>query len=154
AVLLADDDVLRDVDQTPGQVTRVGRPQRRVGQTLAGAVRRDEVLQHGQALAVARLDRTRDDLALRVGHQAPDRGDLAELQEVTAGDRVDHLPQRVFAGQGPLHLLGDLVGRLGPDLDQLAPALFGRHETALVLLVDPLGLLLVALEDLALAGRL
>ena len=38
AVVLADDDVLRDVDQTTGQVARVGGTQRGVGQTLAGAV--------------------------------------------------------------------------------------------------------------------
>jgi hypothetical protein len=69
AVLLADDDVLRDVDETPGEVAGVGRPQRGVGQTLPGAVRRDEVLEHGQALAEVRLDRPRDDLALGVGDQ-------------------------------------------------------------------------------------
>src|SRR2546430_9767170 len=34
------------------------------------AVRGDEVLQDGQALAEVGLDRARDDLALRVGHQA------------------------------------------------------------------------------------
>ena len=90
AVLLADDDVLRDVHQTTGQVARVGGPQRGVGQTLAGTVRGDEVLQHGQALAEVRLDRARDDLALRVGHQTTHAGDLADLHPVTAGARGDH----------------------------------------------------------------
>src|SRR5690606_616003 len=50
AVLLADDDVLRDVHQTAGQVTGVGGTQRRVRQTLTGTVRGDEVLQYGQTL--------------------------------------------------------------------------------------------------------
>ena len=54
AVVLADDDVLRDVHQTTGQVTRVGGTQRGVGQTLAGTVRGDEVLEHRQALAEVR----------------------------------------------------------------------------------------------------
>ena len=153
AVLLADDHVLRHVHQTTGQVTRVGGTQRGVGQTLAGTVRGDEVLQHGQALAVAGLDRPRDDLALRVGHQTTDRRDLAELEQVTAGTRVDHLPQRVLLRQRRLHLLGDLVGRLGPDLDELAATLLGGHQTALVLLVDPVGFLLVPLQDLPLARR-
>ena len=40
AVDLVDDDVLRHVDQTTGQVTRVGRLQRGVGQTLTRAVYR------------------------------------------------------------------------------------------------------------------
>ena len=44
AVVLVDDHVLRDVDETARQVARVGRLERRVGQTLARAVRRDEVL--------------------------------------------------------------------------------------------------------------
>ena len=65
AIDLADDDVLRDVDQTTGQVTRVCRTQRGVGQTLTGAVRGDEVLQNGQALAEVRLNRAVDNLALR-----------------------------------------------------------------------------------------
>src|SRR6266568_8092748 len=109
AVLLADDHVLRHVHQPPGEVPGVGGTQRGVGQTLAGAVRGDEVLQHGQPLAEAGLDRPRDDLALRVGHEPSDRRDLPELEQVTASTRVDHLPQRVLLGQRRLHLLADLV---------------------------------------------
>ncbi len=55
AVDLADDDVLRHVDQTAGQVTRVGGPQGGIGQSLAAAVREEE-LKNGQALAEVRLD--------------------------------------------------------------------------------------------------
>ena len=50
AVVLADDHVLRHVDQTARQVARVGGLQRRIGQTLAGAVRRDEVFAAPSAL--------------------------------------------------------------------------------------------------------
>ena len=39
-------DVLRHVDQTAGQVAGVGGLERGVGEALAGAVRRDEVLEH------------------------------------------------------------------------------------------------------------
>jgi hypothetical protein len=46
AVLEDDDDVLGHVDEAARQVAGVGRLERRVGETLAGAVRRDEVLQH------------------------------------------------------------------------------------------------------------
>ena len=46
AVVHRDDDVLGHVGQLAGQVARVGRLQGRVGQPLAGAVRRAEVLQH------------------------------------------------------------------------------------------------------------
>ena len=44
AVGLVDDDVLRHVDETAREVARVGGLERRVGQTLARAVGRDEVL--------------------------------------------------------------------------------------------------------------
>ena len=46
AVELGDDRVLRDVDEAAREVPGVGRLERRVGETLAGAVRRDEVLEH------------------------------------------------------------------------------------------------------------
>ena len=46
AVELGDDRVLRDVDEAPGEVPGVRRLERRVGEALARAVRRDEVLEH------------------------------------------------------------------------------------------------------------
>ena len=153
AVVLTDDDVLRHVDQATGQVARVGGAQRGVGQALARAVRRDEELEHGQALAEVRADRSRDDVALRVRHQATHTGDLAQLHPVTTSTRGHHPVDGVGARQVRLHLLGDLVGRLGPDLDELLATLVVGDQTALVLGLDLGGLLLVALEDLELARR-
>ena len=49
AVVFADDDILGDVDETAGQVTRVSCTESRIGQTFTGAVRRGEVVQYGQA---------------------------------------------------------------------------------------------------------
>ena len=63
AIVLVDDHVLRHVAKAAGQVTRVGRLQRGIGETLTGAVRRDEVLQHVQAFAEVRRDRRFDDFA-------------------------------------------------------------------------------------------
>ena len=95
AVVVADDHVLRDVDETPRQVSRVGRAQRRVGETLAGAVGRDEVLEHREAFHEVGLDRTLDDLALRIRHQAAHAGELADLRERAAGAGVGHHEDRV-----------------------------------------------------------
>src|SRR4029453_12347465 len=119
AVLLADDDVLRDVDQPAGEVTGVGGTERRVGPTLARAVRGDEVLQHGQALPEVGLDRPRDDLALRVGDQTTHTGDLADLHHVAAGAGVDHDPDRVGGREDVTNGLPDLGAGTGPDLDEL-----------------------------------
>src|SRR3954471_6678733 len=90
AVLLADDHVLRDVDQAAREVARVGRAQRRVREALAGAVGRDEVLEHRQAFHEVGLDRALDDLALRVGHEPAHAGQLADLLERASGPRVGH----------------------------------------------------------------
>ena len=101
AVLLGDDRVLRDVDETAGQVAGVGGLERRVGETLAGAVRRDEVLEHGQAFAEVRRDRRLDDLARRLGHEAAHAGELADLLRRAAGARVGHHEDRVERRHAP-----------------------------------------------------
>src|SRR4029078_3786845 len=58
AVLDPDDDILRDVDQTTGQVTRVGRTQGGVREALTGAVGGDEVLDDREAPREVGLHRT------------------------------------------------------------------------------------------------
>ena len=102
AILLGDRHVLRDVDEAAREVTGVGRLERRVGQTLPGAVRRDEVLEHGQAFAEVRLDRAFDDLAdaagellLRLRHQSAHAGELTDLVARTARAGVEHHEHRV-----------------------------------------------------------
>ena len=51
AVLLANDNVLRHVDQTTSEVTRVGSVRRGVDQALTGAVGGNEVLERQKTLA-------------------------------------------------------------------------------------------------------
>lgn len=68
AILFADDDILRHIDETSRQISRVGRFERRIRQPFSGAVRRDKVLQYCQPFAERRFDRQFDDPAGRVGH--------------------------------------------------------------------------------------
>ena len=153
AVVLADDHVLRHVDETPRQVARVGRAERGVGEALAGAVRRDEVLEHRQALHEVRLDRALDDLALRIRHQAAHAGELADLRERAAGAGVGHHEDRVQLVEVLLHRVGDGVGRLRPDVDDdLVPLLVG-DQAADVLVLDRRDLALEPCEDLLLVRR-
>ena len=155
AVLLADDELLGDVDETARQVAGVGRAKRRVGEALAGAVGGDEVLEHRQALAEGGLDRAGDHLAARVGHEALHAGDLAHLLRVTAGAGVHHHVERVEGDRGErlLHRPPDLGVRRGPDLDLLLAALVVGDDAAAELGLGLLGLLLVAVEDLLLVRR-
>jgi hypothetical protein len=90
AVFLDDDAVLRDVDQTTGQVARVGGLQRGVRQALTGAVGRVEVLLNGQAFLEVRDDRGLDDLAGGLGHQAAHAAQLLHLGLRTTGAGVGH----------------------------------------------------------------
>ena len=53
---IADDNILRYIDQTTGQVTRVSGTQRGIRQTLTGASGGVEVLQNVQAFTVVGLD--------------------------------------------------------------------------------------------------
>src|SRR5205807_10174654 len=86
AVLFGNGHILSDVDQPACQIAGIGRLERGVGETLPRAVRRDEVLEHGQPLAEVRLDRALDDFAdaarellLRLRHQSAHTGELPDL---------------------------------------------------------------------------
>ena len=95
AVFHGDHDVLGDVGELAGQVAAVGRLEGRVGQPLAGAVGRAEVLEHREPLAEVGLDRRLDDLARGLGHQAAHAGELADLLDAAAGTRLGHQEDRV-----------------------------------------------------------
>src|SRR5438552_7251116 len=145
AVVLGDDHVLGHVDQPPGQIPGVGRLQRGVGEALARAVRRREVLEDGQPFAEVRGDRGLDDLAARFGHQPAHAGQLADLLLAAARAGVGHHIDRVelaallAAFQLAKHLLGDELGDVRPDVDHLVvPLAVGDHAVLILLphLVD------------------
>ena len=155
AVDLADDQLLGDVDEAPGQVAGVGGAQRGVGEALTGAVGRDEVLEHRQALTEGGHDRPGDHLAAGVGDEALHAGDLADLLRVTSSAGVHHHVERVEGDRGErlLHGPPDLGVRRGPDLDLLLAPLVVGDDAPLELGLGLLGFLLVAVEDLPLVRR-
>ena len=147
AVVLRDDAVLRDVDQTAGQVAGVRGLQRGVREALAGAVGRVEVFEHRQAFLEVRDDRRLDDLARRLGHQAAHAGKLTHLRRRAARTGVRHHVDRVDVGVGALggllgrgdllhHLLGDFFRRLRPGVDDLVVLLAMGDEAVIVLLLE------------------
>ena len=142
-ILLGDDDVLGHVDQTARQVAGVGGLERRIGQTLARAVRGDEVLQHGEAFAEVRGDRRLDDLARRLGHQTAHAGQLADLllRSTSAGvshheDRIELLAVRLRARHLGEHLIRDRLRGAVPDIDDLVVALAGGDGAVEALALD------------------
>ncbi len=168
AVVLGDDHVLHDVDQTAGEVARVGRLQGGVGEALAGAVGGGEVLEHREAFAEGRGDGRFDDFAVGLGHEAAHAGELAHLVGVAAGARVGHHVHGVeahvlhlLAGGGIgavlaadllVHLGRDGLGRLGPDVDDLVVLLGLGDDAFAVLVLDFVHVVLALVENLLLAA--
>src|ERR1700686_2628208 len=153
AVLGPDDHVLGDVNQPAGQVAGVGGAECRVGESLAGTVGRDEVLEHGQPFGEVRLDRQVDDPAGWVGHQASHSGELPDLLDVPSGAGVGHHEDRGKRIEA-LHRGGrHFLRRLGPGVNRLGVALVVGDQAALELQVDVAELLLGARQDGGLARR-
>ena len=154
AILFTHDHVLGDVHQTTGQVARLCGTQCGIGQTLTRAVLGDEVFQHGQAVAVVGLHRSRNDLALRVGHEASHACDLVDLHHVSSCTGLHDDGQVVLGVEVFLDSLGNLAGALGPQVDEFLTALlFGEH-TDFVVLVNLVGFGFVLLDELVALGRL
>jgi len=168
AVDFRDHEVLRHVDQATREVARVRGLQRGVREALAGAVGRDEVLQHVETFTEVRRDRRLDDRAVGLGHQAAHAGELADLGRAAAGARVGHHEDRVEGllldllalGVGGLlgaellhHRLRDLVVGARPDVDDLVVALAVGDEAGRVLVLDLLHLAVGAGDDLGLLLR-
>ncbi len=154
AVLFAHDDVLGDVDQTTGQVTGFCGTQCGIGQTLTCTVLGDEVLQHGQAVAVVGLHRTRNDLTLRVSHEASHTCNLVDLHHVASCTRLHDDGQVGGRVELLLDFLGHFGGALGPQVDEFLTASFLGQQTHLVVGVDLVGLGLVLGDLLVALGRL
>ena len=165
AIVFLDDQILRHIHQAAGQVAGVRGLQRRVGQTLTGAVRGDEVLQHVQAFAEVRGNRRLDDRAIGLGHQAAHAGELADLRRRAPGAGVGHHVDGIegfllhflavavggfLLGQLGHHHLGHVVRGLAPDVDHLVVPLAGRHQARGVLLLDFLHLGFGAADDVLL----
>ncbi len=143
AIVFGDDHVLRHVHQAARQVAGIGRLQSGIGQTLTGAVRGDEVLQHVQAFAEVGGDGGFDDLARGLGHQTAHTGKLADLLFGTARAGVGHDVNRIEVAAGAVvlfhgreHFVGNLLRNLGPDFDDLVVALAVGDGAVLILAFD------------------
>src|SRR5699024_2309289 len=139
AVFFADDDFLADIDETAGQVTRVGGAQRGIGQTLAGASGRNEIFKDVQAFAVVGANRHFQRFAGGIGQQAAHAGQLLDLVHRTTGTGVRHHIDGVALVVGAQvggQRVRDFLGGLLPDFNRLLVALFIRNQAAVEVLHD------------------
>src|SRR5262249_40254169 len=154
AIEFVDDDVLRNVDKTAGQVARVRGLQSGVSKALTSAVRGDEVLEHGEAFAEVRSDRSLHDLAGGLGHQASHTGKLANLLLRTASAGVRHDVDGVDDAflvvrfERFEHSVRDFFRNVAPDGDDLVVALAVGDGAVEILLLNLDGFLFGVFDEL------
>ena len=138
AVDLADNDLLRNVDQAAGQVPRVRGTQRRIGKPLTRAARRNEVFEHRKPLAEVGFNRDFDGFTRRRCHQAAHTRQLADLVDAAARTRIRHHMDRVIPLL--LHILlkqpGHFLRGVLPLADDQTITFIVGNKAALVLFVD------------------
>ena len=130
AIIFTDDDILRYVDQTAGQITGVCGTQRGICQTLTGTVGGCEVIQYGQAFTEVSLNWHFYGLTGCIGNQTTHTSQLTNLVVVTTGTRLCHHGQRVKLTHAALHGCAYVVSSLGPDFNNLSVSFIIGNEAA------------------------
>ena len=128
AVILTNDNILRNVNQTSGQITGVSRSQSRISKTLTSTTGGNEVFQNVQAFTVVRLDRNFDRLTGRIRDQTAHAGQLTDLVHRTTGAGVCHHEDRVVTVKAVLQGFRNVVRRLFPGLQNRAVTLAVGEE--------------------------
>ena len=170
AVHFRDDGILGHIHEPSSQIAGVGRLQGRVCKTFAGSVGRNEVLEDCEPLPEVRGDRGLDDLARWFGHQPAHPGKLANLRDASSRSGIGHHEDRVeavlrllfplfvldrFRSELSDHLIGDFLGGLGPDIDDLVVPLAVCDQPVGVLVLNLADLFIGDIEDfLLLRGNL
>ena len=113
----------------------------------------DEVLQYVQTFTEVGLDGQLDGMTRRIGHQASHAGQLFDLLIGTTGSGVRHHIDVVVLIQAGQKVVGQLVIRVLPGLDNLFVALFLGDQTAAVVLCDAVHGRLGVLDQLGFALR-
>ena len=149
----SDDDFLRDIDHSTGQVAGVSGTQSGIGQTLTSATSGNEVFQDIQTFAVVRTNGHLDGLTCSVCQQAAHTGQLLDLVHRTTRTGVCHHEDLVVLRQVCRQSLGDLVGGSLPDVDGLGVALVLGDQAAVEQLADLRDLLVGVGDQLVLLGR-
>ena len=137
AVYLTDNQILRYVNQTTGQVTGVRCTQSRIGQTFTGTVSRDEVLQYVQTFTEVGLNRQLDGVTGCIGHQSSHTCQLFDLLIRTSSSGVSHHVDVVVLIQAGQQVMGQLIIRCLPGFNNLFITLLLGNQTAAVVLCNP-----------------
>ena len=111
----------------------------------------DEVLQNRQAFTVVCLNRTLNELLLRVRHQTTHTGDLLDLAPVTTSTRRHHAVDGVASIEVLTHVVSNFLSALQPQLDQFLVPGFFQDDTGVELVLNLRSLGFVTRQDFFLA---
>ena len=153
AVYFPDNQLLGHIHQTSGEISRVCSTQGRIGQTLAGAVGRHEILQYVQTLTEIGLDGKLNGVSGGICHQSPHTGKLLDLLIGTTGAGIRHHKDVVVLIQSVQQGRGQDCIRLLPGLHYLFVALLLGNQAALVVSRNLIHRILGFLNQLRLLGR-
>ena len=154
AIVLAHDYILRNVYKTTSQITGVSSTQCGIGQAFAGTMGGNEVFQNGQAFTEVRFNRTVDNTARGVGHQATHTGQLTNLLLVTTGTGISHHSHGVELIHGGLHQnIGNLIGSFFPQGANLLMTFLIAHQATTEHTLCLINLFFGCIQDILLSSR-
>ena len=132
AILFVNNDFLRNVYQTAGQVTGVRGTKRGIRQTFTRTARGDEVFENIQAFAVVCTNRNFNRLTCGIRNQAAHTCKLTKLAFRTTRTGVHHHINGILFAEVILQALRYLIGAFFPNFDDGFRTLGVAHKTHLV----------------------
>ena len=133
AVILANDNVLRHINQTTGQIPRICGTKSGVRQTFARTMRRNEVVRNRKTFAEIGRNWQVDNLARRVCHKPAHTRQLAHLLFITACTGVCHHKYWVKGIHIVHHGIGHIIGSFVPKTDNFFVAFILGYKPAIIL---------------------
>ena len=119
AVIFTNNNILRNIDQTPRQITGVCRSQRRIRLTFTSTSGRNKVFQHIQSLTEVSTNRNVDRTTRCIRHQSTHTAKLTDLVNTSAGTGSCHHLNRILFTQTILQFSGHFFGGVIPNLNHL-----------------------------------
>ena len=153
AVLLADDNILRDIDKTSGKVTRVRGTKCGIGKTFTRTTRRDEVFEYIKTFTVVGSDGDFNRLTCRIRDKSAHTCKLTQLAVIASRTGVKHHVDRVVGIEVRLEFCGNSLCAVFPGLNDHVRALLIGEKTVLIVVHDLGDVLLGVGNEFALTRR-
>ena len=153
AILFANNHILRNIDQTSGQVTGVRSTKGGIRQAFPRTARRNEVFENIQAFAVVCTNRNFNRFTCRVRDKSAHTGKLTQLAFRTTRAGIDHHINRVLFAEVVFQALRNFIGAFFPNLDNGFGAFGVAHQAHFVVGCNRIDAFLCLFKQFALLRR-